>query len=324
MSGGEQRGAKRIDLSLSQVVGGGLATLTAATAASFLGVYGTIIGAAVMSVISTAGTAVVQHLLSRSGEKARDLTGRRPPRARTPGAAPGGGAPGKGGVETLVDLPETRVLDAVPATRPFRPAEGDASADRTPTAPLPPGGEADSGAAEPGRASRWRRWRGIVLPAAALFLAAMALITAFELFSGRSLSDTVRGDGTSSSPSLLGGTGGGAAAEPTPDPGTGTGTGGPDATDEPAAPDATPAPDEGEGATGPGATTEPTDPATGDGTGGAPSQEQGGDGTGTGEGTGGTGGTDSGSAGTGEVPSDDQQDPAVQQDGTAPGPQAPR
>ncbi|MEU9834542.1 hypothetical protein AB0D67_23685 [Streptosporangium sp. NPDC048047] len=61
--GGEQR----FDLSLPQIVGGALATMTAAVAASYLGVAGTVIGAAVMSVGSTVGGAVYTHYLKRTG-----------------------------------------------------------------------------------------------------------------------------------------------------------------------------------------------------------------------------------------------------------------
>ncbi|GAB2454460.1 hypothetical protein GCM10027187_23340 [Streptosporangium sandarakinum] len=61
--GGEQR----FDLSLPQIIGGALATMTAAVAASYLGVAGTVIGAAVMSVGSTVGGAVYTHYLKRTG-----------------------------------------------------------------------------------------------------------------------------------------------------------------------------------------------------------------------------------------------------------------
>ncbi|MFC7745014.1 hypothetical protein ACFQXA_35120 [Nocardiopsis composta] len=72
---GDQEEKKKINLSAPQVIAGGIATLTAATAASFLGVYGTILGAAVMSVMSTAGTAVTQHFLERSRDKAKEVVG---------------------------------------------------------------------------------------------------------------------------------------------------------------------------------------------------------------------------------------------------------
>ncbi|MEU3017634.1 hypothetical protein ABZ635_09625 [Nocardiopsis sp. NPDC007018] len=64
---------KRIDLSVAQVAGAGVATLTAATAASYLNVYGTVIGTGVMAVLSTSAAPVIQHWITRSGEQAKGL-----------------------------------------------------------------------------------------------------------------------------------------------------------------------------------------------------------------------------------------------------------
>lgn len=64
---------RRIDLSLAQVAGAGVATLTAATAASYLNVYGTVIGTGVMAVLSTSAAPVIQHWITRSGEQAKGL-----------------------------------------------------------------------------------------------------------------------------------------------------------------------------------------------------------------------------------------------------------
>src|SRR3954453_3085270 len=50
-------------LSLTQICGGALAAVTAAVAASFLGVAGTLIGAGVGSVISTIAAALYSHSL---------------------------------------------------------------------------------------------------------------------------------------------------------------------------------------------------------------------------------------------------------------------
>lgn len=63
----------RLQVSLTQVVAGALATTSAAVAASFIGVYGTIIGAAVMSVVSTVGATVYEHSIHRSKAKLRDV-----------------------------------------------------------------------------------------------------------------------------------------------------------------------------------------------------------------------------------------------------------
>ncbi|MFI6482055.1 hypothetical protein ACIBH1_29275 [Nonomuraea sp. NPDC050663] len=69
--GGEQ---PKFELSVPQIAGGALAAVTAAVAASYLGVAGTFIGAAVASVASTIGGAVYTHYLKRTGQKVKEHT----------------------------------------------------------------------------------------------------------------------------------------------------------------------------------------------------------------------------------------------------------
>jgi hypothetical protein len=64
-------GRRRLNLSAAQVIAGVLATLSAAVAASFLGVAGTLLGAALGSVVSTMGTEIYKHYLQRSEERLR-------------------------------------------------------------------------------------------------------------------------------------------------------------------------------------------------------------------------------------------------------------
>ncbi|NUV37501.1 hypothetical protein G6W58_25700, partial [Streptomyces sp. KAI-27] len=73
-----QQEAKRIDLSVPQVAGSAVAAVAGAVAASQLGVYGTVIGAGVMSVVATTGGSVFQHLFRRTGEQIRDVAHVRP------------------------------------------------------------------------------------------------------------------------------------------------------------------------------------------------------------------------------------------------------
>lgn len=68
---------EKVRLSLTQIIGAALAAMVAAVAASFLGVYGTIIGAALMSVISTAGAVLYEQTVHRSKDKLNDLRNRR-------------------------------------------------------------------------------------------------------------------------------------------------------------------------------------------------------------------------------------------------------
>ncbi|MGW6605552.1 hypothetical protein [Streptomyces sp. NPDC055036] len=65
---------QRLDLSVAQVAGSTLATVAAAVLASRLGVYGTIVGAGVVSLIATCGGPVFQHLFRRTGEQIREVT----------------------------------------------------------------------------------------------------------------------------------------------------------------------------------------------------------------------------------------------------------
>ncbi|MEV4616302.1 hypothetical protein AB0K43_27470 [Kitasatospora sp. NPDC049258] len=71
-------GRGRLDLSVAQVAASALATVVGAVLASELGVYGTIIGAAVVSVGATVGSAFFQHLFRRTGEQLRGAVDRGP------------------------------------------------------------------------------------------------------------------------------------------------------------------------------------------------------------------------------------------------------
>ncbi|OSC57812.1 hypothetical protein B5181_31400 [Streptomyces sp. 4F] len=64
-------GARRIDLSVPQVAGSALAAVVAAKLASSFGVYGTILGAGLISVVATCGGSVLQHFFKRTGEQLR-------------------------------------------------------------------------------------------------------------------------------------------------------------------------------------------------------------------------------------------------------------
>ncbi|WP_333774780.1 hypothetical protein [Streptomyces sp. IBSBF 3136] len=82
-------GRKRIDLSVPQVAGSALAAVVAAKLASYFGVYGTILGAGVVSVVATCGGTLFQHFFRRTGEQLRE--GKPSVRPRLEGTpAPGG------------------------------------------------------------------------------------------------------------------------------------------------------------------------------------------------------------------------------------------
>ncbi|MFD7064978.1 hypothetical protein [Streptomyces sp. NPDC059906] len=62
---------RRLDLSVPQVAGSALAAVVAAKLASSFGVYGTIAGAGLISVVATCGGSVLQHFFKRTGEQIR-------------------------------------------------------------------------------------------------------------------------------------------------------------------------------------------------------------------------------------------------------------
>ncbi|MGN5380545.1 hypothetical protein ACQ4WX_35565 [Streptomyces lasalocidi] len=87
-------GRRRIDLSVPQVAGSALAAVVAAKLASYFGVYGTILGAGVVSIVATCGGTLFQHFFKRTGEQLRDATvAPRPREQPAPGQqlAPGPG-----------------------------------------------------------------------------------------------------------------------------------------------------------------------------------------------------------------------------------------
>ncbi|MEU0968896.1 hypothetical protein ABZ357_27030 [Streptomyces sp. NPDC005917] len=87
--GEEVKGSsKRIDLSVPQIAGSAMAAVVAAKLASYFGVYGTILGAGVVSVIASCGGTVFQHFFKRTGEQLRDATVTTRPREQAP-PAPG-------------------------------------------------------------------------------------------------------------------------------------------------------------------------------------------------------------------------------------------
>ncbi|MER5772090.1 hypothetical protein [Streptomyces sp. NPDC001985] len=171
---------RRIDLSLPQVAGSTLAAVAAAVLASSLGVYGTIIGAGVVSVVATCGGSVFQHLFSRTGEQLRERE------AVVPGRRGGRRAAG-------------------PAGSPEPGGESGATA---------PAGEFGAATVH---GTRVRGWKRPLIAAGAVFGIAMVTITGLELASGSELSG---GNGTTVGSVVRGETGrSGPADERSPGPG---------------------------------------------------------------------------------------------------------
>lgn len=96
--GTAERKERRLDLSVPQVAGSALAAVAAAVLASRLGVYGTILGAGLVSVVATCGGSLFQHLFRRTGEQIRDVAQQaRPNGPRLSAGSPEAAHPASGG-----------------------------------------------------------------------------------------------------------------------------------------------------------------------------------------------------------------------------------
>ncbi|KUJ68757.1 hypothetical protein ACZ90_17320 [Streptomyces albus subsp. albus] len=168
---------RRLELSVAQVAGSAMAAVAAAVLASKLGVYGTILGAGVVSVVATTGGSVFQHLFRRTGEQLREAKEQ---------AWPAGVRHGEGGIPS----PE-----AVPGAAPTLTGEyGAATVHGT----------------------RLRGWKRPALAAGTVFILAMGTVTGIELFAGGPLSNLWGGDhkGTTVSNSVPRSSGGGTDRTP--------------------------------------------------------------------------------------------------------------
>ncbi|CAM5539706.1 hypothetical protein Sdia_48770 [Streptomyces diastaticus subsp. diastaticus] len=124
-----QQDEKRIDLSVPQVAGSAVAAVAGAVAASQLGVYGTVIGAGVMSVVATTGGSVFQHLFRRTGEQFRDVAHVRPKGETGPDVPDTFRADPE--PDPLADPAPGRIASADPATAHTAPGEPPAVAEAT-------------------------------------------------------------------------------------------------------------------------------------------------------------------------------------------------
>jgi hypothetical protein len=156
--------SRGVNLSAIQVSAGILATLTGAIAASFLGVGGTLVGAAVGSIASTVGGEVYKHYLERTHERLRGAVDVRRYRTAqsTVGPVDPAVAQNRLGVtsrrqEDDADGAETQVLQVPP---PGAPGQGAVTTPRT-TSPNDPMGNSptETFAAGNGRGHGQRRAR---------------------------------------------------------------------------------------------------------------------------------------------------------------------
>ncbi|MFF7994913.1 hypothetical protein ACFZDG_34715 [Kitasatospora xanthocidica] len=158
--GKEERG--RIDLSAAQVAASALAAVVGALLASELGVYGTIMGAAVVSIGATTGGAVFQHVFKRTGEQLREAVDRGPNQT----------------VNTLRQV-------SAESGEPGRSVE---------QAAVPPVITAEWNEPQVVRARRRWGWKSYAVVSGLVFVLAMTPIVVFELATGQPVSATVTGE----------------------------------------------------------------------------------------------------------------------------------
>jgi hypothetical protein len=145
-------------IQISKVVAGTLAAVSAAVIGSFLGVAGTLAGAAIASVIGSVGTELYQRSLDRGAKKLQTLA---PTFVKAPAAI---GTP-EVAAATEEDSPSHTVPEEL---------KQDTPEDGAPVAP-----------------KRQVRWGRVALAAAALFVFAMIPLTFVEMASGRTIANIV-------------------------------------------------------------------------------------------------------------------------------------
>ena len=193
---------RKLDLTPTQVTGSALAAMSGAFFASWAGTTGTIIGAALGSVIVTVGAATYTWSLQRTRDAVRRTAAQVRQQALTANAQP------------------QRVADG-PLREPETPAPADTSAYAFlyagPTTSSATTAATRAAPAQPSAAARPRRrwdlaglpWPRLLLASAAVTVATLLGITAIEAVAGRPVSSFTGGDSTGTT---LGSTFGGSAA----------------------------------------------------------------------------------------------------------------
>jgi hypothetical protein len=192
---------QKLDVNWVQAAAGALAAMSSAVLLSTVGVAGTIIGAAAGSVIATVGSTIYSYYLRLSRERVAAAARLRSQHFRSrrttsgPGLAPA----------VAPDLEHTATLSADETVV-------TAAAEATPSAE-------QARATEP---VHWREvlvglpWKRIGVVSVALFVAAMVVIVAFELTTGRALSTYTGGTADHGARTSIPGLGRAAASLPAP------------------------------------------------------------------------------------------------------------
>jgi hypothetical protein len=212
---------QRVGVSWVQVAGSALAAVSSAVVLSTLGVAGTVIGAAVGSVVATVGSSLYTRTLdvSRQQVAAQTAALRRVTQARSEleevvaGRARGGGVSSSGitragrqldeaeevlvggtdGVSPVPAFPDQRVSDDTAGSSDVR-RSGTLSASQH---------ASSTGSMSRGLAARLS-WKRLAVLAATVFLVTMVAITGFELLAGQAVSDLTGGSDTPKSSTVPG------------------------------------------------------------------------------------------------------------------------
>ena len=156
-AGDKQPKAKQLDLSPAQIVGGALAAMTAAALGSQLSVAGTVVGAALASIIAAVASSLYTTSLRRTGDKVRTVFWTGQPN----------------------EVDEPTVMEILPDR------EGHVAGQRSHlVAPEP---------IEPSPRRRKLNWKRVLIAALVIFGIAAVSLTVFELATGHALSG---GEGT--------------------------------------------------------------------------------------------------------------------------------
>jgi hypothetical protein len=158
-------------IDVPKTIAGTLAAVSAAVLGSFLGVAGTLIGAALASVISSIGTEVYHRSIDRGAKRLQSAFVIAP---------------------AAVGTPPIEAADAAEAesSGDGAAARSESSGDRA--AEAEPSGE-KTGAPESVRLAERIRWKRVALVAGAFFVLGIGTLTTAELFAGRSAADVTSG-----------------------------------------------------------------------------------------------------------------------------------
>jgi hypothetical protein len=167
---------RSLGLTPAQVLGSALAAMSGAFLASWLGTAGTLVGAAVGSVVATIGAAIYTHSLRRTAEAVKRTAAQARHSALLTGAVP---------------QPESHRASEAPVRDPNAPRPGDPD----PAAPVEPGDSVDApGAGVPLSQRLDLPWIKVAFASLVVLIAALGGITAVELITGKPLSSLLGGD----------------------------------------------------------------------------------------------------------------------------------